>query len=159
MFNRERPVAWNLLMLGWHPTCTALPLPDMAEFRARLLDFLQAVPNSVILTMPTALNVDIVDRDLSSSFRKGGENTRFVPGFWPYTIGTQQAHFHFIAARNKVARDVCAETGTRLIDLFEQFDTRKDADFRLHYEDVIHLRTSAYPLLAKSVFAGLTDLL
>ena len=37
-FNREHQVALNLLMLGWHPFCTSLPLPDLAPLRRQLDD-------------------------------------------------------------------------------------------------------------------------
>jgi hypothetical protein len=82
-FNRHYPVALNLLMLGWHPFVPLSPRPrgtglgvsatrrqrlrpGNRNIRADLTRFLERTPNTVVLTMPTALNEGIIDRDLSS---------------------------------------------------------------------------------------------
>src|SRR5207302_1038041 len=75
-FNERHRVALNLLMLGWHlfvPSWWARrpTLSDGAEakricngneeLRAQLTSFLERTPNTVLLTVPTALNRRIVD--------------------------------------------------------------------------------------------------
>jgi hypothetical protein len=87
-FNARYPVALNLLMLGWHTFVPswwasrrraggALTTNGNEDLRAELTSFLKRVPNSVVLTMPTALNRHIVDHPLSSYLLEGDENTAF----------------------------------------------------------------------------------
>src|SRR5215472_5465400 len=59
-FNQRTAVHLNLLMLGWHP------IPDNQNVRSALISFVRNTPNTVLLTMPTALNRQISDQDLSS---------------------------------------------------------------------------------------------
>jgi lysophospholipase L1-like esterase len=71
----------------------------------------------------------------------------------------QRQGFEHILERNAVAREVCRNLGVRLIDLFAAFNTENLADFREHFIDMIHLRPSAYPLVAERVYDGIKDLL
>ena len=158
-FNREHKVALNLLMLGWHPFCTSMPLPDMMPLRDALKRFLQAHPNTVLLTIPTALNNAIIGRDLSSFFTEGDDAHAFEPGFWPYTVGAQRALLAFVQARNHIVRELGAELNIRMIDLFTLYDTTARADFREQFQDMIHLRANAYPALAAFIHGQIADLL
>lgn len=183
-FNREHPVALNLVMLGWHPHSMFLFENAMAEPRmsigiwqrmlgrgqtaersnrelgARLEAFLRAVPNTVLLTMPTALNPQLIDRDLSEFFAEGDDRTAFsFLGRLPYSVAIQRGAFAFIRERNDIAREVCARLNIRLVDLAERFNTEGAADFRQCFHDILHFRTGAYPLVAEAVYDGVKDLL
>src|SRR5262249_30539208 len=68
--NRDRAVALNLLMLGWHP------LPDNRNVHSALTAFIEETSNTVLLTMPTALNRRLTDQDLSSYFTRRDANIR-----------------------------------------------------------------------------------
>ena len=151
--NRERPVALNLLMLGWHP------FPDNRNLRSGLLEFLRRTPNTVVMTMPTALNPRLMDIDLTPylTARFIDDEFRFC-GNIPYSRQLQVTAFNFIGERNAIAGEVAAATGTRLIDLFAHFDTTQMADFREDFHDVVHLRTTAYTKIVAAVYAGIADL-
>src|SRR5207302_1996032 len=60
MFNRERDVALNIILLGWHPDARN------EVVRTDLLAALDHLNNPVLATMPTALNSRIIKYDLSS---------------------------------------------------------------------------------------------
>jgi hypothetical protein len=98
--NRRLPVALNLLMLGWHPLVAmpagrgpprwdrltqgsdALPRVELLRngndgLRAELSSFLEATPNTVVLTMPTALNAGIAGRDLSDRLVRADDEIGF----------------------------------------------------------------------------------
>jgi len=110
--------------------------------------------------MPTALNPNIIDRDLSAFLVEGDERTVFrFMGEVRYQMAGQRQGFEHIVERNTIAREVCDELGIRVIDLFAAFDTEKIADFREHFIDMIHLRPSSYSLVAQTVYDGLKDLL
>lgn len=177
-FNHRYPVELNLLMLGWHPFVPLPPgerrsryrLPGVAErqrlrpgnktIRTDLIRFLEATPNTVVLTTPTALNPQIVDSDLSSFLVDGDDRTAFrFMGEVRYQIAGQRQGFEHIAERNTIAREACGKLGIRLIDLFAAFDTKGLADFREHFIDMIHFRPSAYPLVAQRVYEDIKDLL
>lgn len=180
-FNRRYPVAFNLLMLGWHhfvpsrPAATPRrwlarskkPAPQIRRPRsgnenlcAELTGFLKETPNTVVLTTPMALNRRIVERDLSAYLAPGPDDTgfRFI-GAFSYSIDAQLQGFEHILERNAITREVCARLGVRLIDLFAAFDTESTADFREHFYDVLHFRPRSYPLVAEVVYQQIRDLL
>lgn len=181
-FNRQNRVGLNLLMLGWHPF-----LPERVVQRPRrwsrligngapvelkldragnrdlcrdLTAFLQQVPNTVVLTMPTALNRRIIDQDLSGYLAPGDDATGFrFLGYIPYQIAAQRQGFEHILERNAITREVCAALGVRVVDLYAAFDTENAADFRKHFRDVLHLRPRSYGLTAQLVYDDIKDLL
>lgn len=180
-FNRKHEVALNLLMLGWHPHTMFLfeqvardvasakpegrlrrlfgrepvPIASNRELRASLTAFLQVVPNTVLLTIPTALNPGNVDRDLSEFVVDGFT----LLGRLPCTVETQIGAFAFVRERNRIAREVCAEMNITVVDLYERFNTEHLADFRENFADILHFRASAYPEVAAAVFDGIKQLL
>ena len=193
-FNRQHRVNLNLLMLGWHPfvplwpasgrrrwrwstaetrrhSQTIGPQTGNQNLRADLTRFLEDTPNTVVLTMPTALNPGIVDRDLSSYLVAGDDETGFrFLGRFPHEVEMaaargaaagriQRQGFDYIIERNAITREVCHQIGIRLIDLFAAFDTEKLADFRQNFVDMIHFRPRAYPLVAQVLYEGIKDLL
>jgi hypothetical protein len=134
--------------------------PVKKQLRADLLAFLESTPNSVLATMPTALNPTIVDRDLSAHFRRGDRDTVFsFAGDLPYSVEAQRRMFEHISERNAIVRAVARESGLRLVDLAAAFGTEGRADFREDFHDMLHMRPRAYPKAAGAVFAGIKDLL
>jgi lysophospholipase L1-like esterase len=164
-FNRRHDVALNLLMLGWHPFRRIrrrwTRRPANRTLRPNLTAFLEQTPNTVVLTMPTALNGKIIDWDLSWSFVAGDDpDTRFsFYGGARYSINIQREAFDYICERNAIARDVCGRRGVRVIDLFATFDTERVGDFRQDFHDVVHPRIRTYPAIARAVYDGITDLM
>ncbi len=176
LLNRQRPVTLNVLMPGWHPFDPgplappappsggwwrrAAELSPSAKFRADLSAFLADVPNTVLLTMPTALNAAIADSDLSGYFTKGDDATAFsFIGHVPYSVPLQRRHLDFIIERNAIVKEVGAAKGVPVIDLFTAFDTTGFDDFRRDFADILHLRMRAYPRLAEIVYGGIKDVL
>ncbi|TMJ02952.1 MAG: hypothetical protein E6G97_10905, partial [Alphaproteobacteria bacterium] len=118
-FNARNRVALNLLMLGWHlfvPSWWARrpTLSDGTEakhigngnedLRAELTSFLERTPNTVLLTVPTALNRRIVDRPLSPYLRDGDEDTGFhFFGDIDREVEGQREAFDYILERNAIA--------------------------------------------------------
>ena len=134
--------------------------PPHPRLRAELLDFLERTPNTVLVTMPTALNRNIADQDLSRYFTGGDRDTVFTfAGDLAYSVDVQRCVFEHIAERNAVVREVAQTTGTRLVDLAAAFDTEPLPDFREDFHDMLHLRLRAYPKAAAAVYAGIKDLL
>lgn len=180
-FNRTHDVALNLLMLGWHPHTMFLfeevareitatksnrgwrrlfgrepaLIASNRELRPRLAAFLEAVPNTVLLTIPTALNPRIVDRDLSEFVVDGFT----LLGRLPCTAATQIGAFTFVRERNQIAREVCAEMKIPVVDLYDRFNTESLPDFRECFADILHFRAEAYPQVAEAVHAGIKHLL
>jgi hypothetical protein len=139
-----------------HPSAAA----DNHRVRAALTEFLESTPNTVLVTMPTALNRDIVGQDLSPYFRAGGRDRVFYfAGDLPYSLDVQRYLFDLIGERNAIVREQARLTGARLVDLAAAFDTERLADFREDFFDVLHLRPCAYPKAAAAVYAGIRDLL
>jgi hypothetical protein len=183
-FNGRHTVALNLLMLGWHHFVPArqvaraptrlrrlarkndpieeiwLPHSGNENLRTELTSFLQRVPNTVVLTVPTALNRRIIDRDLSSYLVEGDDKNAFrFLGDIPYQIHAQRQGFEHITERNAIAREVCAQLGVPLVDVFARFDTENATDFREHFYDVLHFRPRSYPLLTQFIYEAIKDLL
>jgi lysophospholipase L1-like esterase len=152
--NQQQAVALNLLMLGWHP------LPDNRNVRSAVAAFLEGTPNTVLLTMPTALNRRITRLDLSSYFTdQDGPDAFTFCGNLPYSRELQSTAFDYISERNQIVRDISRQTGTPLVDLFHEFETEGLDDFRREFSDIIHLRPSAYPKIARAVHEGIKHLL
>ena len=167
-------------MLGWHPFVpprqasngksrlfrrdggapAMLPHSGNENLRAELTRFLQRVPNTVVLTMPTPLNRRIIDQDLSPYLVEGDyENGfRFI-GKLPYHKDGQRWAFEHIAERNAITREVCATVGVRLINLAAALDTENQADFRENFLDAVHIRPRAFPLVAEIIHDHVRDLL
>ena len=130
------------------------------QVRADLLEFLESTPNTVLVTMPTALNQTIVARDLSRYFRRGDRDTVFsFAGDLAYSVEAQRRMFEHIAERNAIVRAVARETDVRLVDLAAEFDTAGRPDFREDFHDMLHLRPHAYPKAAAAVYQRIKDLL
>ena len=91
-----------------------LPHSGNEDVRVELTRFLQRVPNTVVLTMPTPLNRRIVDQDLSPYLVEGDyENGFRFLGKLPYQKDGQRWAFEHIAERNAITREVCASLGVR----------------------------------------------
>jgi hypothetical protein len=130
------------------------------RLRADLVDFLQRMPNTVLVTMPTALNRNIVDRDLSAYFTEGDRDAVFTfAGDLAYSVEAQRHMLAHITERNAIVREAAQESGARLVDLAAAFDTAVLVDFREDFHDMLHLRPRAYPKAASIVFRGIKDLL
>jgi hypothetical protein len=130
------------------------------QLRTDLVEFLQRMPKTVLVTMPTALNRKIVDRDLSAYFTQGDRDTVFTfAGDLAYSVDAQRHMLAHITERNAVMREVAQAGGVRLVDLAAAFDTAAAADFREDFHDMLHLRPRAYPKAAAIVFQGIKDLL
>jgi hypothetical protein len=181
-FNSRCPVELNLLMLGWHHFVPArqivrapkrwlprknnpieeiwLPRSGNENLQAELTSFLQRVPDTIVLTTPTALNRRIIDRDLSPYFVAGTDENGFrFLGDLPYQTDAQRQGFEHITERNDIARAVCTRLGIRLVDIYAAFDTENAMDFREHFYDVLHFRPRSYPLLTEFVYEAIKDLL
>ena len=153
-FNQQRAVELNLLMLGWHP------MPDNRHVRSALTGFIEKTPNTVLFTMPTALNRRIADQDLSSYLTSRDADDAFTfCGDLPYSRKNQYDGFKYIIERNKIIRETASRMNIRLIDLFTEFDTEKLDDFRQDFNDMIHLRASVHPKIVRVVYEGIEDLL
>ena len=127
---------------------------------AGLRAFLDRMPNTVVVTIPTALNLDIVERDLSPYFSRGNRETVFYfIGDIPYSLAMQRHLFDHITERNAIVREVARASGVRLLDLQAEFDTERAADFRENFFDVVHLRPGSYRHAARAVYEGIRDLL
>jgi lysophospholipase L1-like esterase len=134
--------------------------PGRLQLCAELLAFLQSVPNTVLVTLPTALNRNIVDQDLSRYFTRGNRDTAFYfAGDLPYSLALQHRLFDHVIERNAIVREAAQAGGHRLVDLAATFDTRTLADFRADFHDMLHLRPSAYPKAAAAVYQAIKDLL
>src|SRR5207248_8142379 len=134
--------------------------PLYQRLRDDLLGFLQRVPNTVLVTMPTALNRTIVDRDLARYFTPGDRDHVFsFAGDIGYSIEAQRLMLAHITERNAILREVAEAMGTRLVDLATALDTERLADFRQDFHDMLHLRPRAYPKAAAIVYQGIEDLL
>jgi len=164
-FNRRHQVALNLLMLGWHPF-QRIPRrwtrrPANRNLRSDLATFLEQAPNTVVITMPTALNRKILKEDLSFSFVTEHDPDRYFTfyGVAKYSIDIQRETFDYIVERNAIAREVCASRNVRVVDLFEALNTERVSDFRRDFMDVVHPRISAYPAIAWALYDGIADLL
>lgn len=139
---------------------SAPPIVSNPRLREDLLEFLDGTRNTVLVTMPTALNRNIVGCDLSPSFIKSGRDTVFrFAGDFPYSLAGQRYLFDHISERNQVVRAVAAATGLKLVDLAAEFDTANRVDFREDFFDVLHLRPRAYQKAASAVYAGIKSLL
>jgi len=152
--NRQRAVALNLVMLGWHP------LPDNRNLRSAVTAFLRSTPNTVLLTMPTALNRRIASQDLSCYLTDRGAPHPFTfCGNLAYSRELQSLAFDYIVERNQIVRDIAGQMGIPLVDLFIEFETEWLNDFRQDFIDMIHLRSSVYPKIDRVVYGGIKDLL
>ena len=141
-------------MLGWHP------LPDNRNVRSALTDFIEKTRNTVLFTMPTALNRRIADQDLSSYLTSRDAEKPFTfCGDLPYSRKNQYIGFNYIMERNDIIRETASQMNIRMVDLFAEFDTEKLDDFRQDFGDMIHLRASAHPKIVRAVYEGIKDLL
>jgi hypothetical protein len=139
---------------------TTAPETTNQGLRASLLAFLEKTPNTVLVTMPTALNRNIAGEDLSPYFTRGNRETVFYfIGDIPYSLDVQRHLFEHITERNAIMREVAQATGVRLLDLHAGFDTEEAADFRKDFFDVLHLRPGSYRNTARAVYEGIKDLL
>ena len=152
--NQRTAVHLNVLMLGWHP------IPDNQNVRSALISFVRNTPNTVLLTMPTALNRQISDQDLSSYITGCDTDSVFTFfGNLAYSRELQRIGFEHIIERNEIVREVAVQMNMRFVDLFAEFDTEKVDDFRQHFTDMVHLRASAHTKIARAVYEGIKDLL
>jgi len=149
--NRERAVALNVVLPGWHGHSYAL--------KERLMTELVHVPNVVPATMPTSLNERLLSKDISALLVPGDLNDGFwFYGPYEYSIDTQTALFSDITMRNEATREAAAELGVPVIDLFRYFDTSEMTDFREDFFDIAHPRPRAFPKFARAVYEGIKPL-
>ena len=167
-FNQQQRVSLNILLPGWHPH------RENDNLQADLVGAINATPNVVLATMPTALNERVVNEDLRSYLSPnlsdwtkvylnsaGGEPEQvgfFFHGSLEYSVEAQKDVFGHITERNRIIREVAQTMNITLIDLFSAFDTTY-TDLRMDFFDVPHPRPSAYPKLAETVHRGIVHLL
>ena len=152
--NQQRPISINLLLVGWHHVGNNVTL------RQDLISALESMRNPVLVTMPTSLNCDIVEQDLSAFFGRGDAEVGFyfMVGM-EYSVQQQISLWKHIMDRNDIICDAARDMGVPVIDLFTALDSRTLADFRGYFFDMAHPRPSAYPKIAQAVAAGLKDLM
>ncbi len=176
-FNEHHQVALNIVTTGWHRFHVndllkherrwtvrlrrhffdQSPLSaDNADLRQALMSGLPRIPNTVLATMPTALNRRIVGQDLSSYMN--GSEFRLLSGY-QYSIAVQQALFEHIVQRNRIVRQVGGELGRPVVDLFRDLATEGCEDFRRDFFDVMHFRPTSFPLVAQHVYEGIKSML
>jgi hypothetical protein len=166
-------VALNIVMLGWHrftPSWWKRPGREArmashgdagnAGLRDKLRVFLRRHPNTVMLTTPTALNADLISVPMSTYAVAGHADMAFVFfGDREREVQGQREAYAYILERNATTREVCAELGVRVVDLFAAFDTSGVTDFREHFYDIVHFRRRSFPLVARRIHDGIKDLL
>src|SRR5947207_1004121 len=107
---RGRPRGFTTALLGTGATAAGIGAAQRQQLEAihrDLTAFLEAMPNTVLATMPTALNRKIADRDLSTEFTGGSSETVFTfAGDLAYSIELQRYLFDHIALRNMIVRQV-----------------------------------------------------
>lgn len=135
------------------------PQATNQRVRADLLAFLETVPNTVLITMPTALNRNNFDQDISPYFKRRSPGVFYFIGDIPYSLEVQRYLFDLITERNAITREVAHATGVPLLDLHAIFDTERIADFRENFFDVLHIRPIRYRKTAEIVYEGIKDLL
>ena len=185
-FGRAQAVGLNIVMPGWHPAGIPARLadrpkrpleklwrsivagrpavPELAATHDTLGDalasFVGAHPNTVLATMPTALNPAIVERDLSGYFASGHRDRVFYfAGDLPYSLVVQRHLFAHVSERNAIVRAVAQASGTALVDLAAVFATTGIDDFRDDFFDMLHLRPRAYAKAARAVYDRISHLL
>jgi lysophospholipase L1-like esterase len=153
--NRVRPVALNLVLLGWHH------IGNNRDLSKNLSITLGEIPNIVLVTMPTALNKNIMEHDLREYFEIPGDYSFHFTGNWPegYSTELQKRIYAHIRERNAITREVAKAMSVPLIDLYKEFDTSLVPDFRQEFFDFYHPRPSAYPRIAQVVASDLRRLL
>jgi lysophospholipase L1-like esterase len=139
------------------PTYTPKPQVTNQRVREDLHAFLEGTPNTVLITMPTALNRNNHDQDISRYFSRNP--VFYFMGEIPYSIDVQKYLFDLIIERNAITRDVAQAAGVRLLDLYAEYDTERIADFRQNFFDVLHIRVRRYRQTAEIVYRGIQDLL
>ena len=154
-FNQEYHIALNIILLGWHSFAEG-----NKNVRDALIDKLPKIHNPVLVTMPTALNRNLLTEDLTPLFTGGDANVGFYfHGTSEYSISMQTRVFDYICERNQIVREVATENRLPLIDLFSFFSTAGLEDFRHDFFDVLHPRPSAYPKLAQAIADGISPLI
>jgi lysophospholipase L1-like esterase len=141
------------------PAHTPKPQATNQQVRGDLLAFLENTPNTVLVTMPTALNRNNFDQDISPYFRRRQPGVFYFIGEIPYSIEVQRYLYDLITERNAITREVAHATGVRLLDLHAEYDTEQIADFRENFFDVLHIRVVRYRQTAEIVYEGIKDLL
>jgi lysophospholipase L1-like esterase len=139
------------------PTYTPKPQAANERVREDLLAFIESTPNTVLVTMPTALNRNNYDQDISPYFQRNP--VFYFIGEIPYSIEVQRYLFDLIIERNAITRDVAQAAGVRLLDLYAEYDTERIVDFRQNFFDVLHIRVRRYRQTAGVVYEGIKDLL
>jgi hypothetical protein len=151
--NRERDIALNIILLGWHV------IGYNENLKSHLTAALAHIPNPVLGTQPTAFNRAMIGKDISALFVTGVAHDKYFgfPG-WPYSVVQQKKVFDHIVERNEIVRDVAASTGVPLVDMFDAFNSERLVDFRQYFFDYSHPRPSAYPKIARVIYEGIKSL-
>ena len=179
--NCRQKVALNVVMPGWHPFDERRHMKRDRRWSTRLqrlfsgqrplqvgnrklsfelTRFVRVVPNTVLVTMPTALNPGIIDQDISGYFVEGDDAIAFdFLGTLRYSVPTQQKLYAHILERNDIIRQVTAAEGVPLVDFFKTFDTTSLPDFRRDFRDILHFRPSIYPTVAQRLYDAIAHLL
>ncbi|MBV8601366.1 MAG: SGNH/GDSL hydrolase family protein [Candidatus Eremiobacteraeota bacterium] len=156
-FNRQHPVAVNVVLPGWHT------VGKNKNFASDLANVVEEVPNVVLATMPTSLTPSLASTDLAPYLTGFGESPTVASldegfGFWgvePYSIELAQRIYAHLLERNAAIRVVAGEQRVPLLDLFAAFDSRGVQDFRRDFFDIAHPRPRAYREFAAVVYAEL----
>jgi len=154
-FKQDYHICVNILVPGIHD------VGSNATFSKDLMRAVDHLPNLILGTMPTSLNPNIVDRDLSPFMAQGvaGGDERY--GFFggdPYSVSRQRLIYSHLVERNSMIRAVAEERGIPLLDLFATFETKSIDDFRDNFCDITHPRPRAYPAFAAAAFTAVSEL-
>jgi len=156
--NQEHPIDVNVLFPGWHPSSPVGSVNTTIEKVLR--EGVEKIPNCILSTVPTALNEQILDTDLTPYENADGPASADNPAkFWGWgrdlSPSTMKSVYERLLERNTIIRRVAQEKEIPLLDWFAAMRTTSLEDFNKDFYDPAHPRPKSYAKIAQIWAEGL----
>jgi len=151
--NQEHPIDVNVLFPGWHPSSPVGSVNTTIEKVLR--EGVEKIPNCILSTVPTALNEQILDTDLTPYHTIADPLVKFHGFAGNLSPSTMRSVYGRLLERNTIIRRVAQEREIPLFDWFAAMRTTSLEDFHKDFYDILHPRPKSYAKIAQIWAEGL----
>jgi lysophospholipase L1-like esterase len=155
--NQEHKIDVNVLFPGWHPSGPVGSVNTTIEKVLR--EGVEKIPNCILSTVPTALNEQILDTDLTPYRATADATSESLGKFrgWGRDLSpsTMKSVYERLLERNAIIRRVAQEREIPLFDWFAAMRTTSLEDFHKDFYDILHPRQKSYAKIAQIWAEGL----
>jgi hypothetical protein len=146
----------NVIFPGWHPSSPNGSVNE--EVERVLLEGVKRLPRCILLSVPTALDEEMLGRDLTAYGKEEDPKKAFRGWANDLRASTLRSVYRALLERNEIIRHVAESNSIPLVDWFALMRTTA-RNFNVDFFDFGHPRVTAYHRIAEVLGEAITPYL